>query len=134
MSPRLRARSACLLLLLIGCSRREHASPEALGEIMSSEENCPSTLYTATNTYTYFPPRRISCGNFAKSPWDGYSSISDTLSPGGHCHPCFGTNGPKTPATCDPTCCRSKATDHAGNTVAVENAEIRGWITQFEGF
>jgi len=128
MSPHPRGLPACLMLLVFSCADRERTPSPTLGETSSAEDNCPSTLYTATNTSTYHPPRRISCGNFRKSPWDGYSSISDTLSPGGHCLPCFAISGPKTPATCDPTCCRSKATDPSGNTVAIEKVEIRGWI------
>jgi hypothetical protein len=91
-------------------------------------------MFNRGETATDVPPRKVSCGNFVKQRWDGQCTIANTLSPGGHCLPCFGIRGSATPGTCDPTCCRSKATDVDGNRPAMEKVEVRGWITNFDGF
>jgi hypothetical protein len=94
-------------------------------------QDCPSNPLTASETATDVPPRRVSCGNLVKLKASPQSS--NTLSPGGLCLPCF-LRDSATWSSCDPSCCRSKATDSQGNRPAIERVEIRGWVTSIEGF
>jgi IPT/TIG domain len=102
-----------------------------LGATTVVAQDCPLTPLTATDTGTLVPPRKVSCGNLVKLKASPQSS--NTPSPGGLCLPCF-IRDSATWSSCDPTCCRSKATDAQGNRPAIEKVEIRGWITYIDGF